>query len=664
MAVNFIVINTWFIMFSFQDCLKVFNSGEFSVDDDGQEVHCTLCGDGAEIIVSCDYCIKSFCNDCIERISGNGYMKYLLESKTTKFKCYVCDSQLLQPLQELCQELTEHLDRSRKAQLRPNKRKTKKIKGTKKEKVKEDVAEENIQKVDVGKDDAEKDDTEKDNIEQVCDEKENRNMEDQNNTEKAQDSESTKNEICDKEKKSMKRKSAITPAEVLEDDSDSCNEGNTPEVHTDDVMSESSLIDDLAQRKERGKEAKCKDRVPLNQTDPASGTNDALSEDSTEKRKVKMKKRVNLLAGYSSEEEKDVKERKSPPKKSPSSISSGNNSDSDLEGKDCKLKRKKKSKMASYSSDDSFSPDALQLELSSNSSCEEEGEMGVGLLNESSSEPVEYGIPNSHSYSDSSLSSDIEPMQRKKRKNPLKTLSSSNEDVSTYERPGRNRRSKRKRVRSPRCNEDSDDFMEVMPDKDRRLRKKKKGFKNSDESSDDFMKLEFKGPKRRRQVVKNFLTSESESESEGSEREEEDGEEDEDDLNESQDPKGKKRKKIRKLIGDTKLASETKQALQEEKDRMERLKQRKKLAAGEMEDRLILEQDSQTKEVKLEVRRTLVPKILPHQREGIKFLYDSCVESLERVAAGRGTGAILAHCMGLGKTLQVFPIVCCSAVLV
>ncbi|XP_049611705.1 helicase ARIP4 isoform X1 [Syngnathus scovelli] len=49
----------------------------------------------------------------------------------------------------------------------------------------------------------------------------------------------------------------------------------------------------------------------------------------------------------------------------------------------------------------------------------------------------------------------------------------------------------------------------------------------------------------------------------------------------------------------------------------------------------------------------LARAVKPHQIGGIRFLYDNLVESAERFSSSSGFGCILAHSMGLGKTLQV-----------
>lgn len=60
----------------------------------------------------------------------------------------------------------------------------------------------------------------------------------------------------------------------------------------------------------------------------------------------------------------------------------------------------------------------------------------------------------------------------------------------------------------------------------------------------------------------------------------------------------------------------------------------------------------------MQVDPSIARVLKPHQIEGIKFMWDSCFEKVEMVKKGhKGSGCMLAHCMGLGKTLQVIAFV-------
>lgn len=63
--------------------------------------------------------------------------------------------------------------------------------------------------------------------------------------------------------------------------------------------------------------------------------------------------------------------------------------------------------------------------------------------------------------------------------------------------------------------------------------------------------------------------------------------------------------------------------------------------------------DPETGKELIHVDQKLVEKFKPHQVKGVRFLWDACFGTLEEIDKGEGGGCILAHCMGLGKTLQV-----------
>ncbi|CAH1116490.1 unnamed protein product [Phaedon cochleariae] len=131
----------------------------------------------------------------------------------------------------------------------------------------------------------------------------------------------------------------------------------------------------------------------------------------------------------------------------------------------------------------------------------------------------------------------------------------------------------------------------------------------------------------------------------------------------------KGRRNIRALMSEDALAEATQKAKKEELERIERLKERDKVIetlsqsfsmtqSEEPEvNPLFLDVDEKSGEPTIHVHNKVTAKLKDHQRIGIQFMWDSCYESVERLQKHDGSGCILAHCMGLGKTFQVLALV-------
>ncbi|XP_070490376.1 transcriptional regulator ATRX homolog isoform X2 [Chironomus tepperi] len=172
---------------------------------------------------------------------------------------------------------------------------------------------------------------------------------------------------------------------------------------------------------------------------------------------------------------------------------------------------------------------------------------------------------------------------------------------------------------------------------------KRKVKRSSDDEDEDIDELEKgRGKIKRRKRIKKIDSSDEDGDDKGG--------------------KASGRKTIRKIMRNDKLDISTKEAAKIERERKQRIEERQKAYNQFYDERpeevkeitsLVLDFDEETKEPLLEADKKLVKKLKPHQANGIKFMWDACFESVERCRKESGSGCILAHCMGLGKTLQV-----------
>ncbi|OQV18244.1 Protein CHROMATIN REMODELING 20 [Hypsibius exemplaris] len=108
-------------------------------------------------------------------------------------------------------------------------------------------------------------------------------------------------------------------------------------------------------------------------------------------------------------------------------------------------------------------------------------------------------------------------------------------------------------------------------------------------------------------------------------------------------------RKKHRILDPSELSLATQRAGREEEERLERVEKLPLEYEGGILDRSTADDNF----VQVEVHPQLWALLRNHQKEGIRFMYRNVVESYDHMQEAQLNGCILAHSMGLGKTLQV-----------